>query len=145
METLEPTKTLEGHEGSIWTLAFSPDGTRLVTGSWDNTAIVWNMETLEPIKTLEGHKSFISTLAFSPDGTRLVTGSGDNTAIVWNTHYLTLPAPELLTETGSLTNLRVCQDSLSLKVVPITPMPAPETVWVHETLPAAEPLAACAD
>jgi hypothetical protein len=59
--------------------------------------------------------------------------------------FLNLPVPELLTETGALTNLRVCRDSLSFKVVPITPMPDPKTVWVDEALPEAEALAACAD
>jgi WD40 repeat protein/uncharacterized caspase-like protein len=143
METFEKIKTLEGHEDGIDTLAFSPDGTQLATGSSDKTAIVWNMETFEKIKTLKGHKEWITTLAFNHDGTRLVTGSYDNTAIVWNMETLNLPVPELLTETGALTNLRVCQDSF--KVVPITPMPAPETVWVDDALPAAEALAACAD
>jgi WD40 repeat protein/uncharacterized caspase-like protein len=143
METFETIKTLEGHEDGIDTLAFSPDGTQLATGSSDKTAIVWNMETFEKIKTLKGHKEWITTLAFNHDGTRLVTGSYDNTAIVWNMETLNLPVPELLTETGALTNLRVCQDSF--KVVPITPMPAPETVWVDDALPAAEALAACAD
>jgi WD40 repeat protein/uncharacterized caspase-like protein len=145
METFEPIKTLEGHEGAILTVAFSPDGTKLATGSDDNTAIVWNMETFENIKTLEGHLDVILTVAFSPDGTKLVTGSWDKTAIVWNMEFLNLPVPELLTETGALTNLRVCRDSLSFKVVPIAPMPAPETVWVDESIPEAEALAACAD
>jgi hypothetical protein len=145
MLTFEQIKTLDGHKEWIDTLAFSPDGSRLVTGSYDKTAIVWNMETFEQIKTLEGHEKGITTLAFSPDGLRLVTGSSDGTAIVWNMETLTLPVPEFLTETGALTNLRVCRDSLKLKVVPIAPMPAPETVWVDESIPAAEALAACAD
>jgi WD40 repeat protein len=143
METFEQIKTLEGHDNWILTLAFNHDGSRLATGSKDKTAIVWNMETFEQIKRLEGHDSYINTLAFNQDGTRLVTGSVDKTAIVWNMETLTLPVPELLTETGALTNLRVCQDSF--KVIPITPMPAPETIWVDESLPAAEALAACAD
>ena len=97
----------------------------------------------DSIKTLKGHEDDIETLAFSPDGSRLVTGSYDSTAIVWNMETLTLPVPELLAETGALTNLRVCRGSFM--VVPIAPMPAPETIWVDETLPAAEALAACAD
>jgi WD40 repeat protein len=146
MKTFKPIKKLENDKASfVFSLAFNPGGTRLATGTIDNTVIVWNMDTFEQIKTLEGYKIDIRTLAFSPDGKWLAIGPGDNSAIALNMETLTLPIPELLTETGALTNLRVCRDSLSLKVVPITPMPAPETVWVDEALPAAEALAACAD
>ena len=48
-------------------------------------------------------------------------------------HLLGLPVPELLAETGALTNLRVCENDIS-KVLPIMPLPDPNTVWVHEAV-----------
>jgi WD40 repeat protein len=65
-------------------VAFSPDGTRIVTGSGDRTAKVWDARTGTPQLELKGHTSHVWSVAFSPDGTRIVTGSSDGTAKVWD-------------------------------------------------------------
>jgi hypothetical protein len=65
-------------------VAFSPDGTRLLTGSDDRTARVWDARTGTPLLELKGHTGSVRSVAFSPDGTRLVTGSLDRTARVWD-------------------------------------------------------------
>jgi WD40 repeat protein len=65
-------------------VAFSPDGTRVVTGSWDNTARLWDAATGMVVATLAGHTGAVEAAAFSPDGTRVLTGSQDNTARVWS-------------------------------------------------------------
>ena len=66
--------TLEGHTGSIDSVAVSPDRKFIVTGSWDNTAKMWDSTTKECVGTLEGH--YNDSVAVSPDGKFIVTGVG---------------------------------------------------------------------
>jgi WD40 repeat protein len=75
---------LTGHENAVRSVAFSPDGTRLATGSHDNTARLWDVTTGNELAVLKGHEREIESVAFSPDGTRLATGSHDNTARLWD-------------------------------------------------------------
>ena len=65
-------------------MAFSPDGTRIVSGSEDKTAKVWDARTGTTLLDLKGHTGEVTSVAFSPDGTRIVTGSLDKTAKVWD-------------------------------------------------------------
>jgi WD40 repeat protein len=77
--------TLASHTGSIVIdVAFSPDGSRLVTGGFDGTAKVWNAATGQELLTLVGHTSAVYGVAFSPDGSRLAAGSEDGTAKMWD-------------------------------------------------------------
>ncbi len=75
---------LKGHAGQVTAAAFSPDGRRIVTGSLDNTARVWDAESGAGIACLNGHAGKVVAAAFSPDGRQIVTGSLDNTARVWD-------------------------------------------------------------
>jgi WD40 repeat protein len=77
-------KTLRGHLDELTSVAFSPDGQRIVTASEDGTAKVWNAASGREMLTLKGHSSGIGSAAFSPDGRRIVTGSFDATAKVWD-------------------------------------------------------------
>ena len=70
---------LRGHEDSVNSGFFSPDGTRVVTASDDNTARVWDAASGEELAVLEGHENFVRFAAFSPDGTQVVTASWDGT------------------------------------------------------------------
>jgi len=74
----------EGHTGGVYDIAYSPDGTRLATASYDTTVQVWNADTGEKIFVLKGHSKAVLSVAFSPDGSRLVTGSSDGTARLWD-------------------------------------------------------------
>ena len=65
-------------------MAISNDNTKVVTGSWDKTAIVWDINTGYKLLDLNGHKDFITSVAISNDNTKVVTSSRDNTAIIWN-------------------------------------------------------------
>src|SRR6185312_13634650 len=57
---------------------------RVVTGSQDATAKIWDATNGKELATLQGHTAAVSAAAFSPDGTRVLTGSQDNTAKLWD-------------------------------------------------------------
>ena len=76
--------TLFGHSLPVSAVAYSPDGRLIVTGSWDNTAKVWDSQTGTSLKDLKGHSAQVTSVGFSPDGTRIVTGSDDKTVKVWD-------------------------------------------------------------
>ena len=76
--------SLEEHQYSVLSVAFSPDGKTLATASGDNTIKLWNPTTGNIISTLKGHQSEVWSVAFSPDGKTLATASGDNTINLWN-------------------------------------------------------------
>ncbi|HZR17440.1 MAG TPA: serine/threonine-protein kinase [Verrucomicrobiae bacterium] len=77
-------KTLRGHTEPIWSVAYSPDGQRVVTGSADRTAKVWDTATGKEVVSLTGHQDAITSVAYSTDGHRIITGSADETARVWD-------------------------------------------------------------
>jgi len=89
-QTGEVTALLKGHEDKVGSLAFSPDGKKLLSGSSDNTARIWDVQTEKTLHVLEGHTELIRTVAFSPDGKRAVTGSADHTLKLWNVKSGTL-------------------------------------------------------
>jgi WD40 repeat protein len=77
-------RVLEGHEGYVRSVAFSPDGKHIVSGSSDCTVRVWNAVTFEHLAQLEGHEGYVRFVAFSPDGKHIVSCSDDRTVRVWN-------------------------------------------------------------
>jgi len=89
-------KTLRGHLSKIFSVAISPDGKRIVMGSDDQTAKVWDATAGKDLVTLKGHTNPISSVAFSVDGQRILTGSWDRTAKLWETSS----GRELLTVNG---------------------------------------------
>ena len=100
--------TLYGHTGPVTSVSFSPDGTRIVTGSRDRTAKVWDARTGTALLELKGHMGRVIGAAFSPDGTRIVTGSDDETAKVWDARTGDGPAR---TRTATRAGWRACRSA----------------------------------
>ena len=79
-ETGQPIRTFEGHwrTDGVWSVAFSPDGTRAV-GSQDMTLKLWDAGTGRLIRTFEGHFDSVISVAFSSDARHLASSGGDTT------------------------------------------------------------------
>jgi WD40 repeat protein len=73
----------------VFSVAWSPDGTRIVSGSDDDTLRIWDASTGKSLRTLTGHGSAVGSVAWSPDGRRIVSGSWDDTLRIWRE-----PVPE---------------------------------------------------
>jgi WD40 repeat protein len=89
-QTGQQLLALQGHTGTVNSVCFSPDGTRLASGSWDPSnpdkpgeVKVWDAQTGQQVLALKGHTREVISVAFSPDGTRIASGSGDQTVKVW--------------------------------------------------------------
>ncbi|AOW98712.1 hypothetical protein BJP34_03950 [Moorena producens PAL-8-15-08-1] len=74
---------LTEHYHEVWSVAFSPNGQRLGTASYDGTARIWDLQGNQ-LALLTGHQGAVWTVAFSPDRQRLATASYDGTARIWD-------------------------------------------------------------
>ncbi|BCW97388.1 MAG: hypothetical protein KatS3mg024_0215 [Armatimonadota bacterium] len=72
-----------GHTGSVSSVAFSPDGQTLASGSSDSTIKLWRVSDGKLLQTLTGHANGVWSVAFSPDGQTLASGGFDNTIRLW--------------------------------------------------------------
>jgi WD40 repeat protein len=80
-----PSKLLSGHSDQVHAVAFSPDGRRLVTASWDRTLRFWDPQTGAPTGSeLTGHTDAINAVAVSPDGSLIASGGWDRTVRLWD-------------------------------------------------------------
>jgi hypothetical protein len=76
--------TLPADSGTVNSVAFSPDGRRIVSGGRSRYAKVWDVTSGQEVLTLEGLAAGISSVAFSPDGKRIVGGGMDRSLVVWD-------------------------------------------------------------
>ncbi|KAG8090984.1 hypothetical protein GUJ93_ZPchr0011g27541 [Zizania palustris] len=78
--------TLSGHGSIVTSFDYFTRGNQLyvITGSWDNTAKIWDCQRRTCVQTLEGHMDCVSCVCSHPDLPVLLTGSNDETVRVWN-------------------------------------------------------------
>lgn len=87
LSALLPTaaiRVFEGHTGHIDAVAINGDGTLALSGSDDNSLIVWYIETGEALRSLNGHTGHVRSVAFVPNTTLAVSGADDSTLILWD-------------------------------------------------------------
>jgi WD40 repeat protein len=71
-------------QGSVNSVAISHDGTRIISGSSDNSIRIWDAQTGGALHELKGHSSSVNSVAISHDGTRIISGSDDNSIRIWD-------------------------------------------------------------
>jgi WD40 repeat protein len=84
LDSLLRQRFLLRHSTDLCCAAFSPDGSKIVSGSDDSIVRVWDSNTSKVIQELKGHTDRARSVAFSPNGSRIVSGSHDHTARVWD-------------------------------------------------------------
>jgi len=87
-ETGTPTTSV-GHSKAVRSIAVSPNGKLLLSGSWDKTVKLWDIRSKRLLRTMKGHTEKINCVAFSPDGKTAASAAGywkssDATIIIWN-------------------------------------------------------------
>jgi WD40 repeat protein len=78
--------SLAGHTcyNAVRSVAFSPDGRHIVSGSDDNLVKVWSVSARKEVASLAGHTNDVKSVAYSSDGQHIVSGSSDNLVQVWS-------------------------------------------------------------
>jgi WD40 repeat protein len=80
----ERVADLVGHQMSVTSVEFSPDGQYIASCSWDNNVRLWDAKTCQHIATLEGHEASIYCLKFAPNSPRLFSGDGKGIVLIWD-------------------------------------------------------------
>jgi WD40 repeat protein len=73
----------QGHEDSVNSVAFSPDGNTLASGGFDNAIKLWDVNSGKLLTSVKGHSNFVLSVTFSPDGNMLASSSYDKSIKLW--------------------------------------------------------------
>ena len=77
-------RTLRGHEGVVFSVAFDPQGRTLASGSRDKKVKLWDVPSGKLLRTIEGHWGGVHNVAFDPQGETLASGSDDKNVKLWD-------------------------------------------------------------
>ena len=80
----ELIRTIEAHQGHVYSIGFSPNGKTLASSSLDETIRLWDVETGTHLRTLDAHRHAVIAIAFSPDGKTLASASWDGIVLLWD-------------------------------------------------------------
>ena len=101
LATANPLFRLEGHEGGVKSVAFSPDGKTLATGGADQSGRLWDAATGKELRKFEGHAAAVEAVAFSPDGKTLATAGQGGTVLLRRLGSEAPPRPDQYEEPGA--------------------------------------------
>lgn len=110
--TAAGAQELRGHGGPIRALSVSPDGALALSGSFDATAILWDLTKNEAVAVLRGHDSAVNATLILPDG-RLATGGEDGRLLLWRPGHGT-PEASLTVHEAAISALAVSPDGKAL-------------------------------
>jgi WD40 repeat protein len=82
--TIRAPVIIDGHDGVVTTIVYSPDGRYLASGSFDKTVKLWHVANLSCAKVFTGHGHWVQSVRFSPSGKILASGSFDGSVRLWN-------------------------------------------------------------
>ncbi len=112
---LPRSECLQAHlTWSVNTVAYSPDGSMLATGSYDNTIKIWDTWNGTVVRTLKGHTLEVNAVSFSPDGKSLASGSSDKTVKIWD--LKTGVTTETISFSGYISNVTFSPDGKKLAI-----------------------------
>ena len=80
----QTTTEFKGHQGLVFSVAFSPDGKTMATASFDNTVKQWDFDNKKETGVLKGHTAPVYSVVYSPDGNIIATASQDKTIRLWD-------------------------------------------------------------
>jgi WD40 repeat protein len=106
-------QTINAHSDWVRCLSFTPDGDKLVSGSFDKTIKLWQLDTGKALYSLGDRLKGVFALAVSPDGKLLASGSWDEKIELWNLETGTL-LHKLSQHTASVRSLAIAPDSKTL-------------------------------
>ncbi|MBD2168677.1 WD40 repeat domain-containing protein [Calothrix membranacea FACHB-236] len=113
LQTGELLRTINGHSHWVLSVAISPDGNTLVSGSADKNVKFWNLKTGLLIRQINAHSNWVSAVAITPDGKTLITASADKTIKIWNFDTNQLQHT-LLKHSGSVLSLAISSNGKAI-------------------------------